>query len=427
MKKYLFSILSLLVVVDAFGAITKTIVDGFETVFVKNCDYVTLTEIKNESGDKYVIQNSAVLMNDFSEWQSWNTIVDFGSNVSLYVKDLNFSNSGEKVNNITPINKVYVTVKDVNNLYKTRLTAYDEDVFLFLVRETNYTKVFKDSRGSFLDNIRLKAPDDKMLARMDVAKSMDEINSAMNSAYHFNPMILMNPVKTINRGAMIDVMKDMSDYGLGADVEYVLSDKVNDYGAHIYFADKYDKTYFKLAVNLNSFSYGDDFNDFSGFLYGLDLRARHYMDDVWFDGILGLNRAGFKADDIYSDGNVTSNPKGMSEYARLSVGYDYKRFDDFIVAPFAGLLFQKSDIMNFSDTNVNLHTGLIGKYNFVMDGIKYEYAASMATDEKANWNLGADVGFVSLVDDAGARFVVNVFQDDFGTNYKFTINANVKF
>ena len=66
--------------------------------------------------------------------------------------------------------------------------------------------------------------------------------------------------------------------------------------------------------------------------------------------------------------------------------------------------------------------------NYMVEaGIKYEYGASVATDEKANWNIGINVGFLSVVDNAGAHFRIDMFQDDFGTNYKLSINANVKF
>ena len=62
-----------------------------------------------------------------------------------------------------------------------------------------------------------------------------------------------------------------------------------------------------------------------------------------------------------------------------------------------------------------------------MDGIKYEYGASLATDESANIDLGIKVGFLSVLDNAGAYATVNIFQNDFGTNYKLSVNANLRF
>ena len=127
----------------------------------------------------------------------------------------------------------------------------------------------------------------------------------------------------------------------------------------------------------------------------MDVRAKQYVDSFWLDGMFGVNHTSFNADNIYVNGDITNNPKGLSEYARLSIGYDYKDFDDFVVSPFVGVLFQNTSVSGFSDRDMNLHTGLQGKYDFVMDGTRYEYVASIATDEKANWNIETKIGFTS--------------------------------
>ena len=289
-----------------------------------------------------------------------------------------------------------------------------------------FKKVFKDTRGTFLENIRLNHPDDKMLSAMDNALTMSEINSVMDSAYHFNPIILMNPIKTLNRAVLIDLLSEVNS-GVGADVDYMFSDKINNYGGHLYVANRYKDLFFKIGLNLNRFSYSDNFNDFDGMAYGMNLRAKQYIDSFWLDGIFGINRANFNADNIYVNGNITNNPKGLSEYARFSVGYDYKEFDGFVISPFVGVLFQNTSISGFSDRDVNLHTGLQGKYDFVMDGMKYEYAASVATDEKANWNIEIKIGYMSVVDNAGAYVGITAFRDEFSINYKLSVNGKLYF
>lgn len=424
MNKYLISFLSVFVVLDVYAVVPTNYSDGYYTAMVCNYDYISLDEIKDTDADKYRIENSLVFIKDFADWQDWNADIEYGPNVRLDIKNLTSKNNGQKLNHISNTN--VVKVYDADNLYKIKFNLAGSDLYFNLVRETDYKKVFKDTRGTFLENIRLYHPDDKMLSAMDSALTMSEINSVMDSSYHFNPMILMNPIKTLNRAVLIDLQSEVNS-GVGADVDYVFSDKTNNYGGHLYVANRYKDLFFKIGFGLNRFSYSDNFNDFDGMTYGIDVRAKQYVDSFWLDGMFGVNHTSFNADNIYVNGNITNNPKGLSEYARLSIGYDYKDFDDFVISPFVGVLFQNTSVSGFSDRDMNLHTGLQGKYDFVMDGTRYEYVASIATDEKANWNIETKIGFVSVVDNAGAYVGITAFRDEFATNYKLSVNGKMYF
>ena len=410
---------------NAYAGISIDTYGSKQVAHINNVNNINLSEIKEISADEFVISNSSVVINNFSDWQDWNTTVSLDPIVTLYINNLDNSVSGEKVKHLTLTNKSNVTIQDTNNLYRTSLDkAEDNSVFLKLVRETNYEKVFKnDSRGKFLENIRANNQNDKMLAVMDRASTMHEINSIMNSSYHFNPMVLMNPVKTINRSMLLS----MQDFNSGADVDFILSSKLNNYGGHVYLSDKYDDLSVKIGINLNSFSYSDNTNEFDGFSYGIDLRAKQYFEKIWIDGLLGLNRINFNADNIYVNGNISSNPNGMSGYARFNLGYDYTKISEIIISPFVGFIFQRSSVMDFADADINLHTGIIAKYDFITDGIKYEYGANLSMDEKAYCNFGVNAGFVSVMDNAGAFIMINTFKDEFATNYKFSLNAKILF
>ena len=426
MNKYLIFLLFVFFGFNANALVPIQDMGTYTKAVVYNRDNINFTEIKDTVADEYWFDNSVVFIDDFSDWQNWIADVHFKTNVSLRIKNLSMSNNREKLEHVPASDEVNVSVKDADNLYTVNFTHASGDLFLNLTRETDYTKIFRDSRGTFLKDLRLNQPNDKMLSAMDSAGSMQEVSSVMNASYHFNPMILMNPIKTINRATLLNFLSE-THKGIGVDIDYILSDKMNDYTGHLYFVDKYNDLLFKIGIDLNQFLYKDAINEFTGLAYGINIQAKQYLDKFWIDGILGVNRATFKADYIYLNGDISNNPSGMSEYARFSLGYDIVRASDFVLSPYVGMMFQKSDILGMSDSDINLHTGLNAKYAFVMDGIKYEYGASVATDEKANWNLGIKVGFLSVVDNAGAHFRIDMFQDDFGTNYKLSINANVKF
>lgn len=424
MNKYLISFLLVFVGTNVYGGYFNRYYSTSGSVLeISNFDYIDFDDIRSTSDDEYRISKSSIYIQNFSDWQNWEANITLETEVSLYINNIDISYNGEKIANISDVDGVDIIVKDP--MYRAD-RQNSEDVFLKLVRETDYTKIFRDSRGTFLENIRLNHPDDKTLLAMDNADNMYAINSIMNSSYHFNPLVLMNPIKTINRAVLIDFLSETNS-GVGADIDYVLSDKMDDYAGHIYIADKYEDLYFKIGVNLNRFSYSDNFNEFDGFSYGLDVLARQYFNDFWLDGLVGVNRTNFNADYIYIDSDNIHNPKGISEYTRLSVGYDYKHVSDFVISPFVGFLFQNTKVLGVSDNEVNLHTGLNGKYSIIMDGIKYEYGVTVATDEKADFNVGANIGFLSVLDGAGAHVRINVFKNELGVNYKLSINTKVQF
>lgn len=428
MNKYLLCCLTVFINYAACAAITFDTSYGQNIMKISNDTGINLGYIKAQSADKFEISNSTIKVDNFSDWQNWDADVDL-SNVILQLNSADGIENGVKLNHFSSATSGNVTIKDSSSLYKTRLEAHFDDIFLYLQKVTDdYQKVFdnSDSRGGVIESIRDDNPDDKVLAAMNAAENETQINSIMNSSYHFNPLILIRPIKTINRAQIINLSLD-SD-GVGANVDYMMSGKTDNFAGHIYFGDKYNDFYFNIKINLNKFSYKDSLNEFDGFMYGIDLHAKQYLSNFWFDGLIGLNRTLLDADYIYKDANVSHDPKALSGYTRFGVGYDFIKITDFVISPFAGFVYQKSKIMNMSDTDFGALVGATAKYNFVMDGIKYEYGLSMTSDEKLNWHVGGDIGFTSVIDNIGASMGIDIFKDEFDNiNYKLSANAKIQF
>ena len=426
MNKILISFLLALFVCESYAediAIIKTCNSP------NDCGTITLDEIKQLNKPKYKISDSYIVMDGFSQWQDWDADVEIDCVVNLYVNNLDGVENNTIVKHVKAVDSLKLKIIDKSNLYKTNLQSLGEDVYVSIVRETNYEKIFNGSRGKYLENIRSKNPNDKMLLAMDNAKSMNEINSIMNSSYRFNPIILMRPIKTINRADLFNVNTDNFNTGANVRVGYLTSDKIGDMNARFNIGNVYKDLYFNIGVNIDTFVFDDnEFNKFDGFAYGADFEIRKYFDNLWFGGLAGVRRALFKTDDIYSDGNVSANPKGLSEYARISIGYDYNNIDNLKLSPFAGLVFQNVDISGMSDSNINLIVGTKIKHDFTIDGIKYEYGLSIAGDEKAKWYVGGDIGFVSVADNVGGAIKIDAFKDEFDDiNYQISINAKIDF
>ena len=433
MNKILISFLLALFVCESYADVIINTDDSPYQISTCNasnvCTPINLDEIKQLNKPGYKISNAHIVMDNFSQWQDWNANVEIDGVVNLYVNNLDGVENNTIVNHAKGVDSSKLKIIDKSNLYKTNLQRLGEDVYVSIVRETNYEKIFNGSRGKYLENIRSKNPNDKMLLAMDNAKSMNEINSIMNSSYRFNPIILMRPIKTINRADLFNVNTDNFNTGANVRVGYLTSDKIGDMNARFNIGNVYKDLYFNIGVNIDTFVFDDnEFNKFDGFAYGADFEIRKYFDNLWFGGLAGVRRALFKTDDIYSDDNVISNPKGLSEYARINIGYDYNNIDNLKLSPFAGLMFQNVDISGMSDSQVNLMAGTKIKHDFTIDGIKYEYGLSVAGDEKAKWYVGGDISFVSVADNVGGAIKIDAFKDEFDDiNYQISINAKIDF
>lgn len=429
MNKYLFLFLLIFIGTEAKSEILPVFDEGLGGYIVKVSGNENLDEIKSISAVKYEIKNSCVVIDNFSDWQNWDADVKLKENVILRINGFNDEQSGSEVKHMSASDAANVSIEDAHKLYKINFYTYEDvdAVFIRLVRETDYEKVFNDSRGQFIENLRKKHPDDKMISALDSAKGLGKIESIMKSAYHFNPMVLMNPIKTINRSFMLDMIPDEEVFGAGVKTGYIMSGKIKDFYGDIYVSGKYEDLYLNIGIDLNKYSYTDSFNEFDGFSYGANIHARQYFNNVWLDGLIGIKKALFYVDDVYVKGNVKNNPDGISEYGRLSVGYNYNFSDDILISPFMGAMFQRSEILDVSDDDINLLLGTNVKYNFSIDGIKYEYIAMIASDEDTNWHIGANIGFISLVDDAGASFGIDAFKDEFDINYKLSLKAKMQF
>ena len=433
MNKILISFLPALFVCESYADVIINTDDSPYQISTCNasnvCTPINLDEIKQLNKPGYKISNAHIVMDNFSQWQDWNANVEIDGVVNLYVNNLDGVENNTIVNHAKGVDSSKLKIIDKSNLYKTNLQRLGEDVYVSIVRETNYEKIFNSSRGKYLENIRSKNPNDKMLLAMDNAKSMNEINSIMNSSYRFNPIILIRPIKTINRADLFNVNTDNFNTGANVRVGYLTSDKIGDMNARFNIGNVYKDLYFNIGVNIDTFIFDDnEFNKFDGFAYGADFEIRKYFDNLWFGGLAGVRRALFKTDDIYSDDNVISNPKGLSEYARINIGYDYNNIDNLKLSPFAGLMFQNVDISGMSDSNINLIVGTKIKHDFTIDGIKYEYGLSVASDEKAKWYVGGNIGFVSVADNVGGAIKIDAFKDEFDDiNYQISINAKIDF
>ncbi len=413
-------------------ALHKINMDGTDfQVDIQNIDKVDLNVLKNIVSDvdgEINITNSSIVINDFADWRSWNQNVSLIGTNTLYITNVDTIVSGEEILHVSD-NGTHVVLMESDKLHKVSL-KYDsisKVAFIYISEEKDYEKVFDDNRGSLLQDLRESSSNSNLLNAMDNANNMQELENIMQSSYHFNPSILMRPVNMINEFSMLPMLSYSNALYGGLSGVYMFSDTTNLFGINFNINGDYDGTYLSIDFNLNKFKYVDDMNDFSGLVYGGNIKIKKYIDNLWANIIAGISLANFKADAVYHDDMITNNPFGYSLYGGIDVGYDYKIVQDLIVSPFIGTSLMKSEIVDISQTDTNIRIGGNLKYSFVVDNVEYDYDVMGGCGVNGNIFGGVKIGFVSILDSAGMSLGFNVYKDEYDINYKADISGKILF
>ncbi len=402
-------------------------------VAIENYDNFDFNNLDSINAQSFIITDSSIVMDNFSDWQMCPENIELNGNVSLIINNPDSVNSGEVIKYTKSGTRIFVKINKLDKMYKPVLKVSNGGIVLDIVRETDYSVIFgngnsdEDKRNTALETIRDNHPNDKLLKALDAADNLGEIKRLENLSYRFNHGILLRPIKMITKFSMSDLITNEKDLGVGVIPYYIMSDKMDAVDGHLYIGHKHDNLYFYAGVNLNKFEYSDELNDFSGLSYGMDFQSRQTFDKFWINEVLGFSLTSFKADYISMDGKIKNNPLGFSWYGDLSVGYDFNTDENIILTPIMGLSYQPYNIADVSETDSFVHIGADAKYFFVVDGIKYEYVLSAAYGTNGDLFANLKIGFTSVMDEAGVSLNTGVLKDDFDYHYKISLNAKVMF
>ena len=396
---------------------------------IENVDNVNLADIQNMNATSFMITDSSIVMDDFNSWQNWSKPVVLDGNICLIINDASSVTSGTIINHTSGGSTMNVIITDLDRMYKPELVFSGSDIILHIVRETNYGLIFDDvdSEENALDIIRGRHPNDRLLAALDGADNIDEINRLKGMSYRFNHGILLRPLKMLNKFSSMNLLRNESDSGVGMEPFYIASDKIDAIGGRVYVGYNEDGLYFNAGFSLSRFNYGDDLNEFSGIVYGFDIKSKQTINNFWLGESLGVSITDFRADYVSTNGGIKDNPLGWSLYGDVSAGYDFMIDKDITFAPIVGFAYQPYKVADVSDRDSYFHGGADIKYSFSMDGIKYEYAADLAIGTNGDIFANAKIGFTSITDSAGVSFNAGILKDDFDYYYRFSLDAKYLF
>ena len=401
-------------------------------IMVQNEEKIAWKDLQDISiwADKIVLNNSVL---DLSSKLSAVTVVDNvfspeielrGNNV-LYIDDVSEFSDKPLLSNISGEGTVNINVSEQNPLYRVSSYIKNNELFVTLVRETDYLRILGDNKGSFLNNLRETNPNDKLLSVLDAAESIDDINKIMARSIRLNPINLMDSVVVFNSFVINDFSKNLDGFvitplfvysddfyisGVTVDAAYRIADKLT-IGATGYAAES---------------EFVNDMDEYNSVLYGGNVRIE-YIDKLLLARMMfGMTQSDFDIGAVFDGISTVVDPSGSSLYSVADFGFNFNVGDNFRISPFVRAGFDSIKIIGCSDKNVFTGIGTDISLNAGIYDIEYKYGLNFSAYTNGTVNAAFRIGVISIADKAGGNIDVGLVLNEFG-EYSYKVSAGVNF
>ncbi|MDR1207202.1 MAG: hypothetical protein LBK26_02200 [Rickettsiales bacterium] len=394
-------------------------------VMADNAHGVDFMDLANlaENSDKLILKDSLI---NFNLGDTAVVPILISGNVVFSIDDVSGLNEHVLLSNVLVEGKLFVSA-NVPNMFYTQTLYQNGDVILHVARDTDYEKIIGGDVGRFINNIRAAGANGRLIARMDAAQNVAELNTVMENSVMLNPVKLMNPVKIMARfadpfsaassgmgGVSVIFGSGMSLYLGNAGAEYSAGDF--SFGASAHFG-QLDES---------------GLEEFSGKVYGASVHAAMHGKTLYAEASIGVTLAEFETGPIYDGGSGTIyNPNGAAYYGAAAIGVnafsagDEKDFKVFAM-PIARVRVFYANVGVTSESEFAPGAGIrIGRADTI-HGIRTEYSA-YGIWEQGGGQLGIRADIMSNMDGVGVVLDISALQTESVWYYKAGAGIRVLF
>ncbi len=415
-------------IVNSRQDITNLSVDGDYTVLVdasSRANNLFLSDILAIGSDRIILDNATLVLDRMVAAMAnrFPSIVLNGS-VTLRIDDVVNMSGLTLIENVGGSGTVDIIIANMNPLYLAS-SARDGDVILLDIhRETDYVKILDNDTGRFLNTLRDWDVDNHLINKLDLATSYDELYSILSDSVHTNPIRLMDGVNLLHSFIMSDI--DI-DHAMTMDYFHVSSGDMIMRGIGTNIGVRMGSLGVAMGGHMARIRDFGDLNNYSGNVYGGDVRVRLDFDRLWLRGMVGLSIAEFDVGYAWNGKEVLVNPHGRGLYGALDLGYHGKS-DGFYMRPFVGMTAHASHVSGVGSDN--MVAGRIGSkmgYAYVVDGLRYDFTAHAILDTAGAMMSGISMEIYSEMDAVGATVSMDIHHDNEITSYRLLVRGRLGF
>ena len=382
---------------------------------VDNVVGLNVSQVVNEHLDKMIISDSVVKISDLQL-----NNVEVHGDVFFELVDVQFWTDRALVNNVSGDGRILVDVKGLGPLYAVQSYFVDDDLYVRTVRETDYAKILDGNVGNYLNKLRIDRPDDKLLATLDVAENLNQINEIMAESVRIAPFSVMNNVRVFN-------LYNLRDFDAGTRVggRVVAADNMllGDVGTRIAFAS--DNVHWWGGFNFGKLNVDAPFEEYGAYLYSVSVGAQYELNSLFVRSDFGFTLAQFDLENVFDGAGIINKPVGYIGAINVEGGYEYS-VSGFELRPFVGVYMDYMKLLGWEDTEFAGRIGGEASCKFDMLGVEYKYGMRLDFDSLYGVGFGVFGEFLSGWDDIGGRVSVSSINDNkIGRSYE--ICADIRF
>ena len=381
---------------------------------------------KTSGATKYTLASSQIRMDDVS---TFNKPVVITGNVLVYSNDDIVADT-VLFSNATGGGTVRMLSENTNPLYMLETYNPGGMIIVRSVRSYDYGRMMGNERGRFLNALREKSPNDKLLGHLDDADNMDEFNRIMSHSVRLHPIKLMQSVRTTYSHKMLEIMHIDRSYDFGIMPLSIFSNNLRLMGIEPNANIKIDDDLqIKLSANISSLHYADSINEYGGMSVGVGADMLYDLSENNFMRVYGgFNWTSFDTGLVFDGSGKSENPRGLSGFVAGEFGHKFVIDDDLYVLPFVMAGADYAHILNSNSFDMYAGVGSDVGFMFEFDGMRYGY--SIRGMARSDMGMGADIAMSvwSIVDTIGADVRFGAFYDNqIGLSYRVSINAKASF
>lgn len=398
------------------------------SLLVNSKDIVSLNKVMNIGSDaKEIIFNDTVLSFEHLNLLKFSSVTNpkiklVGNNI-LYVDSI--SETQPILSNVSGNGTMYIYNDSLSPLYAIQSYVKDGNLFGKIVRETDYSKIFKNKVGDFLNELRVAEPDNKLLPVMDSAKNFGEMYKIMSDSVKLNPIKLIEPIRVLSDFSSLFTEGD-SGYTYGVLPILIYSDAFYTYGGKVSLSPKIlDDIKLSMSIYTAYTAFSDYVNDFNATTNGAELFAGYEKNLYSIDLMLGASLTHFDVGDVFDDGLIINNPSGLSVYSDANVGRKFLLEEDLVIKPFINVSADYVKVSSQKDTD--LDTGAGAEISFLYDDfdISYEYGAKIRALVSGQVGASFNMTFISDIDGLAGSIEFGTLYDN--DDFAYGIRAGASF
>ena len=392
-----------------------------------NVDVINMSDLINVAANAYEIHldSGTFSVGSNSSVSSPNIVISSDA-VVFVITDISGDLSQPLVSNVVNSSVIMQTrfSPDIDTMFNPTYDWRGGALYVIAVRETNYSVVFGGAAlGNYLDSLREKNPNDKLLGALDLANSRNAMADILSKSVRTNSINLMTPITSL-------ISHDLVKFTPGTVITpfYLFGNDFSIIGANVNLGGKISDTLFgNIGFVGGTINYSGPFDDYSGTLYGGNVGVQ-YIDDMYYvDGYGKFIYASFDDIDIFNNGAIVQNPRGFGMNLISDFGLVYHIYDDIDLIPFVGSRVDYLSVASENDMDFNLRIGTKLEKSDTPDGNNYTIGGKFFIQTDGTIYVGGYMDMLSTADGVGGGLEIGALYDNMGMSYRFALNGKIVF